>query len=91
MSDEMPEFDPTPEDAEGPTVEQKQVSRLALVVGILVMLLPAAVPLYFALGTEGSTAAILFATAVVIGLFNTLLVFGVWTWINNSSQQSPST
>lgn len=88
MSDEIPEFDPLPEDDEGPEVSSKQLSKFSLFVGIAVMLLPAGIPLYFALRVGGTAAIWLIALAGAVALVNTVLVFVLWNWINSLRAQS---
>lgn len=86
MTPEVPEYDPSPEQDEGPEASEREVSRMKLIIGILVMLIPAAVPIYFALGQDWTTALILVAAAVAVGLMNTMLVYGVWSWLNSVAE-----
>lgn len=88
MTQHMPQFEPSSKNGDGPTAPPEQVSRKKLVIGILVMLVPAGVPLYFALNTDGTAAILLFALAGTIALMNTMLVYGIWSWVN--SMNSPS-
>lgn len=69
-------------------VDSRPVSILKLVVAILVMLIPASIPLYFAFGTEGTTLVLLIALGCAIAVMNTLLVFGIWSWLNAQSPTS---
>lgn len=82
VNQESPEFDPSPEGDEGPEVSSGPVSRLTLVIAITVMLLPAGIPVYFALNLDGSAAIWFFALAGAIAIVNILLVFGIWSWLN---------
>lgn len=88
MTDMTPKFDPSSEKSTRSQAPPEQVSRTKLIIGILVMLIPAGVPLYFALITDGTTAILLFSLAGVIALMNTMLVYGIWSWVN--SMNSPS-
>lgn len=83
MSEEVSEFDPPASNGDVSNVPPERVSRLHLVVGILVMLLPAGVPLYFAFQTDGAAAVWLMILAAVIALMNTALVYGIWSWVNS--------
>ncbi len=85
---DVPEYDPSPEADEGPEASPQAVSRLKLIVAILVLLIPAAIPLYFALGAEGTTALIFVAAAVGVALVNTLLAYGIWSWLNSMAAEA---
>lgn len=87
VSDDGPEIDPGQEDG-APEASEQQMSKLLLWVAILIMLLPAGIPVYFALGLEGTDAIWLFALAAGIAVINVLLVYGLWTWIKSLSQSS---
>lgn len=82
MSDPVPASDrPSAEGTDAPQGKSKR----ALVLGILVMLLPALVPLYFGLVTEGMVALVFFIAAAVVALMNSLMVYGLWAWVNSQS------
>lgn len=83
MSREIPEFDPSPDDAEGPDVSSERLSTTTLAIAIAVMLLPAGIPLYFALRLGGTIAIWLVALSGVIAVVNVLLVVAVWKWVNS--------
>ena len=88
MSGEPPQFDSPPEGHDGTESTPRQVSRLKLMIAILVMLIPAGVPLYFAFQTEGTAIIVLVGAAVAVAVMNTLLVYGIWTWINSMQSSS---
>ncbi len=83
MPRHIPESDRSPHGDAPAGEEPPRVSRLALVVGILVMLLPACVPLYFAFLAEGTAVIVLVGAAIAVALMNTLLVYGIWSWANS--------
>lgn len=88
MTDATSESKSSSEPDEGPEASSEHISRLALFVAIAIMLIPAAIPLYFALGAEGTIMAVLVALAVGIAMINTLLVYGIWSWLNSQISQS---
>lgn len=88
VTQDPPEFDPAPEADEGPEASPQAVSKLKLVVAILVMLIPAGVPLYFALGADGTTTIVLTALAGAVALINVMLVYGVWSWVNSMNSST---
>ncbi len=64
------------------------IPRRNLYVWIAVMLLPAGVPVYLAIVSEGMARVLLFGAAGVVALVNTALVYGIWRWLNSSSSSS---
>ena len=87
VSEDAPQFDPSSDGGEGPQASSQNVSKLMLWVGVAVMLLPAGIPLYFALGAENGGAIVLFALAAGVAVVNMLLVFGLWRWMNSLSAE----
>ncbi len=83
MSEESPEITSSPEDGEAPEASSGEISNLKLVFGIVIMLIPAGIPLYFALGAEGTDIIWLVALAGGIAIINTILVFAIRNWIQS--------
>lgn len=87
MSEDPPEFESQSGGTERPETSSQNVSKIMLWVGIAIMLVPAGVPLYFAVGAEGADATVLFALAGVVAVANTVLVYGFWRWLNSLSAE----
>lgn len=84
MKDEEKIEEKSQVEEEGPEVSQEEISRLTLIVALLIMMLPAAIPLYFALGADDGEA-VLFFLAVTLGVVvvNVILVFALWKWLKS--------
>lgn len=85
VSKQPPKIEPSSEGDEGAQTSSGPLSKRTLVVALIIMLLPAGVPLYFALRIEGGGAIWFFALAGAVALVNIVLVIGIWSWINSQS------
>lgn len=81
MTNENPTIDSPQAPQDAP--QERRVSLAQLVLGIVVILVPAGIPLFIALYVEGSLRTGLIALAAVIAVLNTLLVVGIWNWLNS--------
>lgn len=87
MSEEATGNDSHSEDTETSESSSQNVSKVMLWVGIAIMLLPAGIPLYFAVVADGSDAIWFYALAGAVAVINTLLVVALWRWLNSLSAE----
>lgn len=72
-----------------PEAPKKQRSRVTLVVALLVMLVPALIPLYFAFALDEHTLVFI-AAALLLAIFNVLIVTALWNWLGAQNSQDSS-
>ena len=68
-----------------PQAPPEQRSRTALIIALIVVLLPALIPLYFAFSLDEHTLVFLVGAAL-LAIFNLLLVITLWNWVGSFSQ-----
>ncbi|WP_146976042.1 hypothetical protein [Lujinxingia vulgaris] len=66
------------------------VGRGALIGGLIVMLLPAGVPIYLGLKQPEGEGTFLFVLAALVALINAGIVFTLWRWIRDQTSDSAS-
>ncbi|WP_230467828.1 hypothetical protein [Lujinxingia vulgaris] len=86
MSDTPPQTPPEAQsNATSPTV-----GRGALIGGLIVMLLPAGVPIYLGLKQPEGEGMFLFVLAAIVALINAGIVYTLWRWIRDQTSDSAS-
>ncbi|RDV37571.1 hypothetical protein DV096_13785 [Bradymonadaceae bacterium TMQ3] len=78
----------SPEDDRNAT--SPQVGRGALIGGLIVMLLPAGVPIYLGLQQPEGEGMFLFVLAAIVALINAGIVYTLWRWLRDQTSDSAS-
>lgn len=86
----MSEVTPQPPASGDENPTPPKVGRGALISGLIVMLLPAGVPIYLGLKQPEGEGAFLFVIAALVALFNAALVYTLWRWIRDQTSDSAS-